>query len=106
MAISSIANHKLEAIGSASLAVAGPSGVSFIGAIRIYTMLLRRTEVSGCQAVFLTADSPVLGVRYSEWRKDFRVLDGLGFRTLSGVLRVEGGTHDVKSTGFNDVPHC
>ncbi|KAK4539134.1 hypothetical protein LTR36_001457 [Oleoguttula mirabilis] len=109
MGISSFANYTIEDIRSAGLAVGG------IGhAIQLYTMkdrelelrIIRQAEAQGCTAVFLTADSPVLGVRYNEWRSDFRTPDGLGFPILewdSETIRKQ--SHDDSFVGFNDDAH-
>ena len=71
MAISSFANYSATDIRNAGLAV-GPIKHS----MQLYTMkdrdlelrIIRNAEIAGCSAIFLTADSPVLGVRYNEWR--------------------------------------
>ena len=89
MAISSFSNHSIEAVRSAAAEV-GPID----HAIQMYTMrdreleerIITKAEAAGCKAIFLTADSPVLGVRYNEWKKnffdcprdwDFRLSDGI-----------------------------
>lgn len=45
--------------------------------------VIRTAEGNGCNAILLTADSPVLGVRLSERRNDFRTPEGLGFPILA-----------------------
>lgn len=113
MAISSFANHTLGEIGEAGQAVAG--GSPFLTVVQMYTMrdrplmerLVRRAEASGCKAIFLTADSPILGVRYNEWENDFRVPDGLGFPNVEvSAERWKMGTHDASFNGFNDNTQC
>jgi (S)-2-hydroxy-acid oxidase len=79
MAVSSFANCSVEDIRAAGLDK-GPIEHT----MQIYTMqdrakqerIIKRAEVAGCVAIFLTADSPVLGVRYSEHRNDFRTPGG------------------------------
>ena len=81
-AISSFANFPIKEIREAGLGV-GP----IKHAMQMYTLknrelqlgIIREAEKQGCSAIFLTADSPVLGVRYNEWRNDFRTPEGLGF---------------------------
>jgi len=83
-------------------------------AIQMYTLkdrelelsIIREAESQGCSAIFLTADSPVLGVRYNEWRSDFRTPDGLGFPILNlDSERIRKQTHDNNFTAFNDDAH-
>jgi (S)-2-hydroxy-acid oxidase len=107
MAISSFSNYPIDQVSSAS---AG----KITHALQLYTMkdkalqerIIRRAEAAGCQAIFLTADSPVLGVRYNEWRHDFRTPEGLGFPALewtSEIIRQR--THDSGFMTFNDDAH-
>lgn len=64
MAISSYANYSIKDIRNAGLGV-GPIN----HAIQLYTMkdremqlkIIQQAEREGCMAIFLTADSPVLG---------------------------------------------
>ncbi|KAF2773480.1 glycolate oxidase [Teratosphaeria nubilosa] len=82
MAVSSFANYPIKQIRDAGLAV-GP----IKHAMQMYTMkdrnlkleLVKEAERNGCTAMLLTADSPVLGVRYKEWWNDFRTPAGLGY---------------------------
>ncbi|KAB8067953.1 FMN-dependent dehydrogenase, partial [Aspergillus leporis] len=109
MAVSSFANYSVEDIRAAGLDK-GPIEHT----MQIYTMqdrakqerIIKRAEVAGCVAIFLTADSPVLGVRYSEHRNDFRTPEGLHFPMLektSEMIRAE--THEGGFTGFNSRSH-
>lgn len=109
MAISSFANYPIKDIRSEGLSV-GPID----HAIQLYTMkdrelelrIIREAEKQGCKAIFLTADSPVLGVRYNEWRNDFRTPEGLGFPLLERTTeQVRATTHDTCFTSFNDDSH-
>lgn len=110
MAISSFANYSAQDIRDAGLSVSPAVG----HAMQLYTMkdrevelkILRDAEAAGCSAIFLTADSPVLGVRYNEWRNDFRTPDGLGFPILgwdSETIRKQ--SHDDSFMTFNDDSH-
>ena len=109
MAISSFSNHSIEAVRSAAAEV-GPID----HAIQMYTMrdreledrIITKAEAAGCKAIFLTADSPVLGVRYNEWRNDFRLPEGLGLPVIgwdSEIVRSQ--THDSQFAVFNDDSH-
>ncbi|GAB1217884.1 hypothetical protein ATERTT37_007127 [Aspergillus terreus] len=109
MGVSSFANHTVEEIRAAGLGV-GP----IQHAMQIYTMqdrakqerIIKRAEAAGCKALFLTADSPILGVRYSEHRNDFRSPEGLGFPMLektSEMIRSE--RHEDGFTAFNSSSH-
>ncbi|KAI0911696.1 hypothetical protein F4823DRAFT_269989 [Ustulina deusta] len=109
MGVSSFANYSVEEITSAGIAV-GPIG----HAMQLYTMkdralqerIIKRAEAAGCVAVFLTADSPVLGVRYNEWRDDFRTPVGLGFPMLEKTSEmVQTQTHDDGFVAFNSDAH-
>ncbi|KAL1852486.1 hypothetical protein Daus18300_012167 [Diaporthe australafricana] len=69
MGVSSFANYPVEEVRAAGLEVGPLQHV-----MQLYTMqdrsaqlrIIRRAEEAGCAAIFLTADSPVLGVRTSE----------------------------------------
>lgn len=109
MAISSFANYGIKDIREAGLSI-GP----IKHAMQMYTLknqemekgIIQEAEARGCSAIFLTADSPVLGVRYSEWRNDFRTPDGLGFPVLGwDSERIRRQTHDDSFTNFNDYSH-
>ena len=109
MAISSFANYNIKDIRQAGLSV-GP----IKHAQQMYTLknrdlekgILQEAEKQGCTAVFLTADSPVLGVRYNEWRNDFRTPNGLGFPIFGwDSERIRRQTHDDSFMNFNDDSH-
>jgi (S)-2-hydroxy-acid oxidase len=88
-AISSFASFSIKDIREAGLSK-GP----YKTAMQMYTLktrdlelkIIQEAERQGCSAIFLTADSPVLGVRYNEWRNDFRTPDGIGFPILGTIL--------------------
>ncbi|KIV82330.1 hypothetical protein PV11_04449 [Exophiala sideris] len=107
MAISSFANYPVHEITSA-----GDGNVNY--AMQLYMMkdralqesIIKAAEDAGCKAIFLTADSPVLGVRYNEWRNDFRTPDGLGFPVLGWTTeKIRAQTHDSGFMAFNDDSH-
>ena len=109
MAISSYSNHAISEVRAAGRSV-GPVA----HAIQLYTMrdralqerIIRNAEAAGCSAIFLTADSPVLGVRYNEWRNDFRTPDGLALPVLEKTTEeLRRQTHDGTFVGFNDDAH-
>jgi len=109
MAISSYSNYPIEAVRSAGTTVAPISH-----AMQLYTMkdralqerIVGTAEAAGCSAIFLTADSPVLGVRYNEWRNDFRTPGGLGFPILEKTTEdIRKQTHDGVFVAFNDDSH-
>ena len=65
--------------------------------------ILRRAEEAGCLAVFVTGDSPVLGVRYNEWKNDFRTPEGIGFPVMEAASEdIRTASHDDKFKGMND----
>lgn len=108
-AISSFANFSIKEIREAGLSV-GPIN----HAMQMYTLkdrdlqlgIIREAEKQGCSAIFLTADSPVLGVRYNEWRNDFRTPDGLGFPIFGwDSERIRKQSHDNSFTNLNDDSH-
>ena len=109
MAVSSFANYPVKEIREAGMSI-GP----IKHAMQMYTLkdrdlelgIIREAEKQGCTAIFLTADSPVLGVRYNEWRNDFRTPDGLGFPNLGwDSERIRRQTHDDSFMNFNDDSH-
>ena len=128
MAISSYANYSVEAITAAGRECAAETTPNPTGdantsasasqppffAIQLYSMkrrdvqarLISRAASSGCKAILLTADSPVLGVRYNEWRNDFRTPAHLAFPNLE-ISRetLAADTHDNVFMGFNSDAH-
>jgi (S)-2-hydroxy-acid oxidase len=109
MAISSFANYSVEEVREAGLEV-GP----IKHAMQLYTMkdrglqerIIKRAEAAGCVAIFLTADSPVLGVRYNEWRNDFRTPAGLGYPMLErSSEQILTQTHDDGFLAMNSDSH-
>ncbi|KAK4552922.1 hypothetical protein LTR86_010054 [Recurvomyces mirabilis] len=109
MAISSYANYSAKEIRDAGLAI-GP----IRHAMQLYTMkdrelelrIIQNAEAAGCSAIFLTADSPVLGVRYNEWRHDFRTPAGLALPILErDSEKIRKTSHDDGFTSFNDDAH-
>lgn len=109
MAVSSFATYHVKEIREAGLSV-GP----IKHAMQMYTLkdrdheleMIREAEKQGCTALFLTADSPVLGVRYNEWRNDFRTPEGLGFPNFGwDSERIRRTTHDDSFMNFNDSSH-
>ena len=109
MAISSFSNHAVSDIRKVGIEVS-----PIQHAMQLYTMkdrahelrIIREAETRGCKAIFLTADSPVLGVRYNEWRNDFRTPEGLGFPILERTSeQVRATTHDSGFVSFNDDAH-
>lgn len=109
MAISSFANYSIADIRSAGLSVA-----PIKHAMQMYTLkdqaleesIIREAEKQGCTAIFLTADSPVLGVRYQEVRNDFRTPAGLGFPIYGwDTEKIRNQTHDDGFTTLTDDAH-
>lgn len=109
MGVSSYANHSIEEITNAGLEI-GP----IHHAMQLYTMvdrgkeerIVRRAEAAGCKAIFLTADSPVLGVRYHEVRNEFKPPAGLGYPMIEKTsLQVQQENHDDGFRGFNLDAH-
>jgi (S)-2-hydroxy-acid oxidase len=110
MAISSFSNYPLADVRAAGTAI--DPGTAH--AIQLYTMkdralqerIVGKAEAAGCTAIFLTADSPVLGVRYNEWRNDFRTPTGLEFPNLElTTAKIRAQTHDSGFMAFNDDSH-
>ena len=109
MAISSFSNYSIEAVRSAAAEV-GPID----HAMQMYTMrdrgleeeIIKKAEAAGCRAIFLTADSPVLGIRYNERKNDFRTPEGLEFAVVGwDSEKVRSQTHDSGFAAFNDDSH-
>lgn len=68
--------------------------------------IIQEAELQGCKAIFLTADSPVLGVRYNEWRNDFRTPMGLSFPNIGLTSeKIQQQTHDDGFMTFNEDAH-
>lgn len=109
MGVSSFSNYSIEDVRVAGLAV-GP----LQHAMQLYSMqdrsmqlrIIRRAEKAGCAAIFLTADSPVLGVRHNEMRNDFRTPEGLSFPMLERTSEaIRAQTHDGGFASFNSSSH-
>ncbi|KAF7535628.1 hypothetical protein G7054_g5244 [Neopestalotiopsis clavispora] len=109
MGVSSFSNFSVEDVVAAGREV-GP----IAHAMQLYTMkdralqerIIRRAEAAGCTAILLTADSPVLGVRYNEWRNDFRTPAGLAFPMLEKTTEmIQAQTHDDGFVTFNSDAH-
>jgi (S)-2-hydroxy-acid oxidase len=109
MGVSSFANYAVEQVRAAGLQVGG-----LAHAMQLYTMqdramqerIIRRAEEAGCSAILLTADSPVLGVRYNEVRSDFRTPEGLEYPMLERVSEsIRSQTHNAGFTSFNSDSH-
>ena len=109
MAISSFSNYSVEAVRSAAAEVGGVDH-----AMQLYTMrdrgmqerIIQTAEKAGCKAIFLTADSPVLGVRYNEWKNDFRTPEGLEYPIIGMTTQnIRSQTHDSGFVAFNDDSH-
>ena len=109
MGVSSFSNYSVEEIVHAGREVGPLSHV-----MQVYTMkdralqerIIKRAEAAGCVAIFLTADSPVLGLRYNEWRNDFRTPAGLSFPMLEKTSEmIQAQTHDDQFLAFNSDSH-
>lgn len=109
MGISSFSNFTVEEVTKAGREV-GP----LAHGIQLYSMqdrslqerIIQRAEAVGCVAIFLTADSPVLGVRYNEWRNDFRTPAGLEFPMLEKTTEMLAAqTHDNSFLAFISDSH-
>jgi len=107
MGISSFANYGIEEI-----VMQGQGKVSY--AIQLYMYknrkmqenIIRKAEANGCTAILLTADSPVLGVRLSERKNDFRTPEGLHFPILEiANKKIRSVGHEETFKGFTDDSH-
>ncbi|KIM94774.1 hypothetical protein OIDMADRAFT_172497 [Oidiodendron maius Zn] len=109
MGVSSFANHSIEEVREASNKVG-----TIKHAMQLYTMkdrvlqerVIKRAEAAGCVAILLTGDSPALGVRYNEWRNDFRTPPGLGFPMMEkSSQQILAQTHDAGFLSMNSDYH-
>ncbi|GKZ23864.1 hypothetical protein AbraIFM66951_010394 [Aspergillus brasiliensis] len=110
MAVSSFSTYPIEEVVQAGQHL-NPSATH---TMQLYTLrdralqtqIIRRAEASGCKAIFLTADSPVLGYRYNETRNDFRTPQGLSW-PMMGVTsdQVQQVTHDAGFVATNSDAH-
>ncbi|EAS32143.3 (S)-2-hydroxy-acid oxidase [Coccidioides immitis RS] len=90
MAIGSLASNTVKDICGAGKSV--DSNMTY--AMQMYPFknrvmaakLIKEAEAQGCKAVFLTADSPTLGVRYREWKDDFRIPSEQGFPNIGWTV--------------------
>ncbi|KAI6714144.1 (S)-2-hydroxy-acid oxidase [Diplocarpon mali] len=112
MGVSSFANYGVEDIVLAGLSASASPGPLHV--LQLYTMkdrslqerIIRRAEKAGCAAIFLTADSAVLGVRYNEWRNDFRTPVGLSYPMLEkSSEEMQMQTHDSGFLSLNSDSH-
>jgi 4-hydroxymandelate oxidase len=60
--------------------------------------LVRRAEASGCHALVVTVDSPVLGPRYRETRTKFTLPPGAERANLKGLKTATGGQRAGEAT--------
>lgn len=109
MGVSSYSNYSVEEVIQAGKEVGDMAHV-----MQLYTMkdrameerIIKLAEAAGCKAIFLTADSPVLGVRYNEWKNDFRTPDGLGFPMIERTTeQIMAQMHDSGFMAFNSDSH-
>ncbi|KPM41731.1 hypothetical protein AK830_g4836 [Neonectria ditissima] len=109
MGVSSFTNNPVEAVRAAALEVAPIEHV-----MQLYTMkdrakqeaIVKRAEAAGMKAIFLTADSPILGVRHNEHRNDFRTPSGLDFPMLEKTSeQIRAETHENSFIAFNSDAH-
>ena len=109
MGVSSFANYSVEDITAAGKAV-GP----ICHAMQLYSMadrgqeegIVRRAERAGCKAILLTADSPVLGVRYNEYRNGFLPPEGLAFPNIDkNSDAIHSQSHEEGFAAFNSSSH-
>ncbi|KAL6922883.1 hypothetical protein FSST1_000157 [Fusarium sambucinum] len=109
MGVSTFSNYSVEDVRAAGLEV-GP----LHHIMQLYTMndrsaqlrIIRRAEKAGYTAIFLTADSPVLGVRFNETRNDFRSPEGLLAPMLeSDPATIRSKTHGDRFTSLNSDSH-
>jgi (S)-2-hydroxy-acid oxidase len=114
MGVSSFANYSVSDIKSAAAEESSGKGETIDHAMQLYTMkdktvqtrMIARAEKAGCKAIFLTADSPVIGVRYNEWQNDFRTPEGLHYPNMEWESKnIRNESHDSKFHGFNDNGH-
>ncbi|KAJ5398980.1 hypothetical protein N7465_009469 [Penicillium sp. CMV-2018d] len=109
MGVSSYANHSVEEI-----TVAGKEVGPIHHVMQLYAMndkakqerIVRRAEAAGCKAIFLTADSPVLGVRWNEWRNGFMPPVGLGYPMYERTsTEIQQQSHDDGFSSTNSDSH-
>ncbi|KAJ5773915.1 hypothetical protein N7457_008811 [Penicillium paradoxum] len=109
MGVSSYANHSVEEITDAGKEV-GP----IHHVMQLYAMndkakqerIVRRAEAAGCKAIFLTADSPVLGVRWNEWRNGFKAPPGLEIPMYERTsAEIQAQSHDDGFASANSDSH-
>ncbi|PLB34243.1 alpha-hydroxy acid oxidase [Aspergillus candidus] len=111
MGVSTFCNHAVEDVTQAARATGFPP---ISHAMQLYSMrdrahqerIIRRAEAAGCKAIFLTADSPVLGVRYSELRNGFRTPADLALPMLEQTWGQDPAqTHVAGFAAFNEDAH-
>ncbi|KAL4901556.1 hypothetical protein BDW74DRAFT_170024 [Aspergillus multicolor] len=111
MGVSSYANYSVEEIAAAGKSV---ENGTINHAMQLYTMndrtkeekIIQRAEKAGCKAIFLTADSPILGVRWSEIRNGFIPPVGLGYPMLHKRSKdIQAQSHGDGFAAFNSSSH-
>lgn len=110
MGVSTYSNYSVEEVRAAGLGVG-----SLQHMMQLYTMqdrsaqlrIIRRAEEAGCAAILLTADSPVLGVRYNESRNKFVIPKGLALPMLGRTSEdIHSQTHHQEGFSlFNSDSH-
>jgi (S)-2-hydroxy-acid oxidase len=114
MGVSSFATYTVGDIRAAAAEVTAGKGDGIDHAMQLYTMkakalqsrIIHRAETAGCKAIFLTGDSPVLGVRYNEWQNGFQTPEGLGYPNMEmNSKNIRDASHDDKFATINDDGH-
>ncbi|OAL49783.1 (S)-2-hydroxy-acid oxidase [Pyrenochaeta sp. DS3sAY3a] len=104
MGVSSYSNYSVEEVCEASRAIEPIAHVMQLYSMRdrsLQERIIRRAEKAGCTAIFLTADSPVLGLRYNEHRSDFRTPEGLAWPMLETTSEmIRSASHDDGFAGM------
>ncbi|OOF95552.1 hypothetical protein ASPCADRAFT_49993, partial [Aspergillus carbonarius ITEM 5010] len=121
MAVSSFATYPIEEIVDAANPSPSPPTLTPNNkkrngtyTMQIYTLrsrplqqsILTRAQSSGCKAIFLTADSPILGLRYNEIRNIFRTPSGLSWPMLNVSSEdLQAQSHDSGFSAANSDSH-
>jgi 4-hydroxymandelate oxidase len=98
LVVSSMATTSVEAIAAGAAPAQPPWFQLYIPPDRSFTRdLVHRAERAGCQALCVTVDSPVIGLRHRETRSRFALPEGMGLPHLEGLKSAAAPDHRMRA---------
>lgn len=103
MCSSSYATESIEAVAGAGSGNPYMIQISVLKNRNITLQLIRRAEMAGCTAIFLSVDVPMLGMRLNEYRNNFALPEDMSWPNLgvSGGKRIEDSVTNLDGYGYD-----